>query len=174
MSLLSLTCPLLYIRCKSLLHAARLGRSKLGKIACKFKKFLSDRGDKWVQQLDSNNRVPIGKETGNPGFSLSEGLGSRFSTHPIEAHSKRDQCKVVEALDVGHRSVMLGRRHCNDFRSARLECAGQLRPLLARSIGDGDDCLTVKMICAGSKEWMQDRKSTRLNSSHLVISYAVF
>src|SRR5256885_2814636 len=25
-----------------------------------------------------------------------------------------------------------------------------------------------------SSEWMRDRKSTRLNSSHLVISYAVF
>src|SRR5438128_3842031 len=50
---------------------------------------------------------------------------------------------------------MLGRRHCNDFRSTTLECTGQLRPLLAMSVGDGDDCLTVKMICAGPKERMQ-------------------
>src|SRR5436853_2127421 len=155
MRLLWLACPRLYLRRKSLLHPARLCRSDLGKIPCEFKKFLSDRGDKRVQQLDSNNIVPIIQETSNPGLSLSKGLGSWFSTHPIEGYSKRDQSKVVEALDVGHSPVMFGRRHCNDFRSAALECADQLRPLLARSIGDSDDCLTMKMICAGSEERMQ-------------------
>src|SRR2546426_8471474 len=41
-----------------------------------------------------------------------------------------------------------------------------------------DPCLTILKAwaagCAGTSGRLRDRKSTRLNSSHLVISYAVF
>src|SRR5256885_8578931 len=49
------------------------------------------------------------------------------------------------------------------FRSGKPGECRQARPCLPRC-------------CGGSRfrDWGQDRKSTRLNSSHLVISYAVF
>src|SRR5256885_7814309 len=59
------------------------------------------------------------------------------------------------------------------FRSAMLDC---LRDQQGRIATDFKRALTMKRLV----DWrtrrpiLQDRKSTRLNSSHLVISYAVF
>src|SRR5256885_4574480 len=39
---------------------------------------------------------------------------------------------------------------------------------------DRSDCQQWPLLCIGPAVECQDRKSTRLNSSHLVISYAVF
>src|SRR3989454_7890972 len=39
---------------------------------------------------------------------------------------------------------------------------------------DGADCATPFVVHETAQHYEQDRKSTRLNSSHLVISYAVF
>src|SRR5262245_7879423 len=36
------------------------------------------------------------------------------------------------------------------------------------------DLPLLSTICTSSQGWVEDRKSTRLNSSHLAISYAVF
>src|SRR5256885_12614862 len=55
------------------------------------------------------------------------------------------------------------------FRSQEVRSAGDQR---ARRQGDRDQA--EKPRCQGDGIREQDRKSTRLNSSHLVISYAVF
>src|SRR5690554_7588050 len=47
-------------------------------------------------------------------------------------------------------------------------------PLLAPAAGPGVFILCVKNALAGYPPGRQDRKSTRLNSSHVRISYAVF
>src|SRR5256885_5950729 len=49
------------------------------------------------------------------------------------------------------------------FRSASLSCGSPTPTTAASSAGSGP-----------ASPWSRDRKSTRLNSSHLVISYAVF
>src|SRR2546426_9287603 len=43
-----------------------------------------------------------------------------------------------------------------------------------RSAQQGDHCVTYARECGVGGKQAGDRKSTRLNSSHLVISYAVF
>src|SRR2546426_6675100 len=58
------------------------------------------------------------------------------------------------------REIDLGRA----LRALRLEVAREVRPQVIRHAAPGGDELLVEV----------DRKSTRLNSSHLVISYAVF
>src|SRR3712207_8384852 len=52
-------------------------------------------------------------------------------------------------------------------------------PMARRSAGillyrQGDDGVEVLLVHPGGPVWAQDRKSTRLNSSHANISYAVF
>src|SRR5258708_30066597 len=56
---------------------------------------------------------------------------------------------------------------------------GQLRPLLARHGAQADIRIvpaedSVAMDEGALASWRRDRKSTRLNSSHQIISYAVF
>src|SRR5256885_9609267 len=56
------------------------------------------------------------------------------------------------------------------------------RGVAERDLGDGaeaardteQDAIWVGELQSFSRKWGKDRKSTRLNSSHLVISYAVF
>src|SRR5260221_3710885 len=55
------------------------------------------------------------------------------------------------------------------FRSARVDRPNQLMPSAV-----GWARRLEGMASSSSLEWMGDRKSTRLNSSHTVISYAVF
>src|SRR5256885_3476907 len=43
-----------------------------------------------------------------------------------------------------------------------------------RAPWEGNSCTSRTMRCAAGSRCSRDRKSTRLNSSHLVISYAVF
>src|SRR5256885_9842636 len=45
---------------------------------------------------------------------------------------------------------------------------------ISRRVSTGVGILQVAALCAWMMEFHRDRKSTRLNSSHLVISYAVF
>src|SRR5256885_13168357 len=47
-------------------------------------------------------------------------------------------------------------------------------PLPRAAIGDEPSTRASSRLSASSSCWVLDRKSTRLNSSHLVISYAVF
>src|SRR2546429_1707763 len=57
------------------------------------------------------------------------------------------------------------------FRSVELEQrTGSRERLFVRVLGRGADALFVSM----PPGWSEDRKSTRLNSSHGYISYAVF
>src|SRR5256885_3514991 len=68
------------------------------------------------------------------------------------------------------------------FRSASCVLAKRLKTQqeVARQLWDTDDSaarLVALLICrpmAFERDELEDRKSTRLNSSHLVISYAVF
>src|SRR2546426_3408960 len=55
------------------------------------------------------------------------------------------------------------------FRSHRMTCDD-----LARGLADVDDQWLQYTLAAPGGSGSEDRKSTRLNSSHLVISYAVF
>src|SRR5256885_7141105 len=51
----------------------------------------------------------------------------------------------------------------------------ELLGLVASAVLRCDDCITYHLVRCGEEGWKrEDRKSTRLNSSHLVISYAVF
>src|SRR5437870_11420317 len=69
-------------------------------------------------------------------------------------------------------------------RSSDLECAdlGQHLGLLvadevaleARRLRELGRALQLAPVAAGARSELQDRKSTRLNSSHVAISYAVF
>src|SRR5690606_41909068 len=49
-----------------------------------------------------------------------------------------------------------------------------LDPGFGQLFGDYDLRLHVGIVVVESREWKPDRKSTRLNSSHVKISYAVF
>src|SRR2546426_3906835 len=57
----------------------------------------------------------------------------------------------------------------NSVTLAATERAGDAGQLAAKAVADGFGC-----IVAAGGDGTIDRKSTRLNSSHLVISYAVF
>src|SRR5256885_6170208 len=62
------------------------------------------------------------------------------------------------------------RRRSPEVRTVELsELAGSLSELLSTALPSG-----VALQLDLAREPLQDRKSTRLNSSHLVISYAVF
>src|SRR5690349_19680119 len=61
-----------------------------------------------------------------------------------------------------------GHRH---GRGAALECGGLATLNGERDDGSGDG---IVVAIAHFDEWREDRKSTRLNSSHVEISYAVF
>src|SRR5256885_8978121 len=54
----------------------------------------------------------------------------------------------------------------------RLEIGDPLRPGFLRR--DARGCGEVRLLADLAADALRDRKSTRLNSSHLVISYAVF
>src|SRR5947207_12038315 len=59
------------------------------------------------------------------------------------------------------------------------DCGGQRRPGIDFATLHGQENVTVCRIPleepeVGAGEFLEDRKSTRLNSSHTVISYAVF
>src|SRR5688572_28171294 len=61
------------------------------------------------------------------------------------------------------------------MRYATLEGGKRVRPLLAFGAGELSGATPERLeIAAAAVELMQDRKSTRLNSSHSQISYAVF
>src|SRR5689334_24015118 len=78
------------------------------------------------------------------------------------------QLVLVQLLDDPVRTAALGDRHAELGRHQRRRMPGaqpvQLRTRLAAELLEVDE--------AGGRE--QDRKSTRLNSSHSSISYAVF
>src|SRR5437868_7414346 len=58
-------------------------------------------------------------------------------------------------------------RACGDFRC-------RLRPCLAAHPGEQGEAQVVGEVERGDRDADLDRKSTRLNSSHVSISYAVF
>src|SRR5256885_7094679 len=65
------------------------------------------------------------------------------------------------------------------FRSSSPESAAQFSGIGWHRAGvaaRSKDCRLHRALCDGGSRWWtdQDRKCTRLNSSHLVISYAVF
>src|SRR5256885_2972671 len=60
------------------------------------------------------------------------------------------------------------------FRSTRVTLAALLLAATAFGADTSGFGLTVLVDDTPRPEYSQDRKSTRLNSSHLVISYAVF
>src|SRR5256885_11916990 len=59
------------------------------------------------------------------------------------------------------------------FRSMRDQHRGTTMKALLLTVFIGV-MATALLLPLGTKQCLQDRKSTRLNSSHLVISYAVF
>src|SRR5256885_2189137 len=62
----------------------------------------------------------------------------------------------------------------NGFEVCReLRCSGQSVPILMLTARDAVED-RVAGLDHGADDYLTDRKSTRLNSSHLVISYAVF
>src|SRR5438045_7913095 len=60
------------------------------------------------------------------------------------------------------------------FRSAAREFSGRGTPPTFELVGGTIDWLRDRPVVGQGIEAKQDRKSTRLNSSHLGISYAVF
>src|SRR5947207_8172251 len=68
---------------------------------------------------------------------------------------------------VGHIENALGGRPAVDTREKQ-------RPAGARAIEPGGADVTLEAFAIGNGPAGEDRKSTRLNSSHTVISYAVF
>src|SRR5438034_2531549 len=60
------------------------------------------------------------------------------------------------------------------FRSRVIEDLQVVAHRLAAKGVDDDDRLPLALVTAGEEQTIIDRKSTRLNSSHTVISYAVF
>src|SRR2546426_4080169 len=87
------------------------------------------------------------------------------------------RCAAVTPL--GDRRCLLSRRLLPRIRYEQALAETALAVFPDQSLGLGSDqevgqCLTADDIDAGRVLRVEDRKSTRLNSSHLVISYAVF
>src|SRR5690606_42069874 len=80
-----------------------------------------------------------------------------------------------DALPIYRGSRQIFRVHRQDGPAGRAECAPQRRtarePYQVAGLAAGSACAAG--VSAGHA-WHQDRKSTRLNSSHVKISYAVF
>src|SRR2546426_9353209 len=60
------------------------------------------------------------------------------------------------------------------FRSYPQECVDREPPGRARRSAGRQDVIRARAVISQDFRGPRDRKSTRLNSSHLVISYAVF
>src|SRR5258708_26745344 len=67
-------------------------------------------------------------------------------------------------------SIHAGRRHVHERCAASQH---QRRTEVERPSGGRYGCWT-DLRCCSADSWRRDRKSTRLNSSHQIISYAVF
>src|SRR5256885_1098693 len=92
--------------------------------------------------------------------SLQSGPKPQAAPHRKEARQRC--CELVNACDVqarGRKSPVPFSGHAYEFQEENHES----------TIGPA-----VNRISARDREHRPDRKSTRLNSSHLVISYAVF
>src|SRR2546422_9038425 len=138
--------------------------------------------------------VDILAEPAGPHLALERHIGGGD-----EPHLHRDRLRASERLHLSHlqRTQQLrlgGERKIDDFIEEQRAAPGQLElPLLAlmrpgertllvaeqlrldqrvrdRAAVDGDE----RLVAAGAQMMDRDRKSTRLNSSHRYISYAVF
>src|SRR2546426_8941105 len=85
----------------------------------------------------------------------------------------------VQAILARHRpffvllAVLLGQLLLLSFQITREQKVSLIR-VWAVAVFDPIERSLHKVVLATSTAWRTDRKSTRLNSSHLVISYAVF
>src|SRR5256885_2114775 len=121
-------------------------------------------------------------------------VNEKDGTTPVEAKALLNKHKLERILVVNDAFELKGLITVKDitkqttFPNAARDSAGRLRVAAAVSVGEGTeqrvellvkagvDALVVDTAHGHSKGVIDrvDRKSTRLNSSHLVISYAVF
>src|SRR5205807_9470467 len=87
-------------------------------------------------------------------LSLHDALPIFLTHQEVDHFSHRQRCARVQVVVEAHGDVVRGR-----FRA---------RPLEMHVLADHE------LKRADERSFKRDRKSTRLNSSHLVISYAVF
>src|SRR5205814_6239502 len=100
---------------------------------------------------------------------LGRGLSALISTDQQPAAS--DEIREIE-LDLIRPGSQQPRTNFDqaklDELAQSIRSTGIIQPLLVRPKGG------LFELVAGERRWRADRKSTRLNSSHLGISYAVF
>src|SRR5256885_3147342 len=107
----------------------------------------------------------ISRETGLP---IAINLVSSYPAQPFHADCVDAVARAAKALGYSHMPVVSGAGH-DAVYMARLAPAGMVFIPCKDGISHNEiEDATPADITAG------DRKSTRLNSSHLVISYAVF
>src|SRR5438105_4988809 len=101
-------------------------------------------------------------------FSTRVLLGPRPAPH---AHDSRRWIELATPLLLGGHPAWTGLRS-DDFRAlARQKGTWLLDDVVARFAADGK---IAPVFLEADRDWEEDRKSTRLNSSHEWISYAVF
>src|SRR5690606_41985243 len=101
--------------------------------------------------------VPLGTAVST--FSLHDAL-------PIcHAQGERDYSRAAAMVDAAAQPALLGEA---------LNGRGVTRSMLGRFEEALEDLGRARVLLARSGDMLSDRKSTRLNSSHVKISYAVF
>src|SRR3989442_2209352 len=136
-----------------------------------------------VRTVGPSRRPPDGERHVVP--AETEGIGERYVHVPLHGLVGR---RVEVASRIGRELVNGGRddsRLDDEGADACLECAGRAQQVAGHRLGGAEDELTGAVAehglhggglggVAETAAEGRDRKSTRLNSSHVRISYAVF
>src|SRR5688500_10733729 len=118
------------------------------------------------QILDHGKAMKKARLNGGPnGGGHTKPLGGKTLAMIFEKPSTRTRVSFeVGMRELGGQTIMLGR---GDTQLGRGETIADTARVLSRYVD-------IIMMRTTVEEKLLDRKSTRLNSSHLVISYAVF
>src|SRR6267142_2590505 len=156
------------------MSVSRLSRTRSAAIGRVAPRLLRRRGHQGVEEGAAGLAVPVAGARG-PGHQAPvapDHDGGRGGPHPVLA---RHRAVAVEEHGRGQaRALRVAGHHVPGLLDAHREHRERLAAPRADDLLDGDGQLLPAVAAPGGPEVDEDRKSTRLNSSHMSSSYAVF